>query len=71
MDKPVFYKSWYQMGMSHVNQIAKEQPSTFFVTNRIWKQVSYQGLPFETLWNDIYPPRALEKSKTTNCTTKL
>jgi len=20
MDKPVFYKSWYQMGISHVNQ---------------------------------------------------
>ena len=29
MDKPVFYKSWYQMGISHVNQIVKEQPSTF------------------------------------------
>ena len=29
MDKPVFYKSWYQMDISHVNQIVKEQPSTF------------------------------------------
>jgi len=29
MDKPVFYKSWYQMGISRVNQIVKEQPSTF------------------------------------------
>ena len=29
MDKPVFYKSWYQMGISHVNQIVKEQPSTY------------------------------------------
>ena len=29
MDKPVFYKSWHQMGISHVNQIVKEQPSTF------------------------------------------
>ena len=29
MDKPVFYISWYQMGISHVNQIVKEQPSTF------------------------------------------
>ena len=29
MDKPVFYKSWYQMGISQVNQIVKEQPSTF------------------------------------------
>ena len=28
MDKPVFYKRWYQMGISHVNQIVKEQPST-------------------------------------------
>jgi len=25
MEKPVFYKSWYQMGISHVNQIVKEQ----------------------------------------------
>ena len=23
MDKPVFYKSWYQMGISHVNQIVR------------------------------------------------
>ena len=30
MDKPgFFYKSWYQMGISQVNQIVKEQPSTF------------------------------------------
>ena len=29
MDKPIFYKRWYQMGISHVNQIVKEQPSTF------------------------------------------
>ena len=29
MDKPVFYKSWYQMGISQVNQIVKEQPSRF------------------------------------------
>ena len=29
MDKPVFYKSWCQMGISRVNQIVKEQPSTF------------------------------------------
>ena len=29
MDKPVFYISWYQMGISHVNQFVKEQPSTF------------------------------------------
>ena len=29
MDKPVYYKSWYQMGISQVNQIVKEQPSTF------------------------------------------
>ena len=28
-DKPVFYKSWHQMGISQVNQIVKEQPSTF------------------------------------------
>ena len=35
MDKLVFYKSWYQMGISHVNQIVKEQPSTFLSPNRI------------------------------------
>ena len=29
MDKPIFYKRYYQMGISHVNQIVKEQPSTF------------------------------------------
>ena len=29
MNKLVFYKSWYQMGISHVNQIVKKQPSTF------------------------------------------
>ena len=29
MDRPVFYKSWYQMGISHVDQIDEEQPSTF------------------------------------------
>ena len=29
MDKPIFYKIYYQMGISHVNQIVKEQPSTF------------------------------------------
>ena len=29
MEKPVFYKSWYQIGTSNVNQIVKEQPSTF------------------------------------------
>ena len=29
MVKPVFYKSWYQRGISHVNQIVKEQPGTF------------------------------------------
>ena len=29
INKPVFYKRWYQMGISHVNQIVKEQPSTF------------------------------------------
>ena len=29
MDKLVFCKSWYQMGISQVNQIVKEQPSTF------------------------------------------
>ena len=29
MNKPVFCKSWYQMGISQVNQIVKEQPSTF------------------------------------------
>ena len=29
MNKPVFYKRWYQMAISHVNQIVKEQPSTF------------------------------------------
>ena len=48
------------MGICQVNQIVKEQPST----NRIWKQVSYQGLPLDTIWNDIYPPRALKKSET-------
>ena len=29
MEKQVFYKSWYQKGISHVNQIVKEQPSTY------------------------------------------
>ena len=29
MDKPVYYKIWYQMGISQVDQIVKEQPSTF------------------------------------------
>ena len=29
MDKLVFYKSWYQMGISQVNQIVKEKPSAF------------------------------------------
>ena len=29
MDKPVFYKSWYQMGFSHLSHIVKEQPSAF------------------------------------------
>ena len=29
MEKPVYYKSWYQMGISQVDQIVKEQPSTF------------------------------------------
>ena len=71
MDKPVFYKSWYQMGISQVNQIVKEQPSTFLSPTEFEKKVSYKGLPFDILWNDIYPPRALGKSKTTNCTTKL
>ena len=28
MDKPVFYKSWYLMGISQVNQIVKEQQSS-------------------------------------------
>ena len=29
MDKPVFYKSWCQVGISHVNQIVKEQGSIY------------------------------------------
>ena len=29
MDKPVFYKSWCQVGISHVNQILKEQGSIY------------------------------------------
>ena len=29
MDKPVFYKSWCQVGISHVNQIVKEQGGTY------------------------------------------
>ena len=32
MDKPVFYKNWHQIGISNVNQIVKEQPSTFLST---------------------------------------
>lgn len=30
MDKPIFYKNWYQLGITHVNQIIKEKPNTFF-----------------------------------------
>ena len=29
MDKPIFSKSWFQMGISFVNQIVKEQPNIF------------------------------------------
>ena len=29
MDRPVFYKSWCQVGISHVNQIVKDQGSIF------------------------------------------
>ena len=60
------------MGISQVNQIVKEKPSTFFLSpTEFEEKVSDKGLPFDILWNDIYPPRALEKSKTTKCTTKL
>ena len=32
MDKPVFYKNLHQIGISNVNQIVKEQPSTLLST---------------------------------------
>ena len=57
--------------ISQVNQIVKEKPSTFLSPTEFEKKVSYKGLSFDILWNDIYPARALEKSKTTKCTTKL
>ena len=50
MDKLVFYKSWYQMGISQVNQIVKEKPSTFFLSpTEFEKKVSDKGLPFDIL----------------------
>ena len=52
------------MGISQVNQIVKEQPSTFVSPTELESKYHYQGLPLDTIWNDIYPPRALEKSET-------
>ena len=39
IDKPVFYKSWYQMGISQVNTIVKEQPSTFLSPKEFEKSI--------------------------------
>ena len=30
MDKPIFYKNWYQSGISRVNQFIKVEPNLFF-----------------------------------------
>ena len=51
------------MGISQVNQIVKEKPSTFLSPTEFEKKVSYKGLPLDILWNEIYPLplRALEK----------
>ena len=45
MDKPAYYKSWYQMGISHVNQIVKEQPSTFLSPTEFEKKYHTKVCP--------------------------
>ena len=62
MDKPVFYKRWYQMGISHVNQIVKEQPRTFLSPTEFESKYHTEVCPLRELWKN---------KKTTQYTNKL
>lgn len=62
MDKPVFYKSWYQMGISHVNQIVKEQPSTFLSQTEFESKYHTKVCPL-TLYGMTSTLRELWKNK--------
>ena len=62
MDKPVFYKSWYQMGISQVNQIVKEQPSTFLLPTEFEKKYHTKVCPL-TFYGMTSTLRELWKNK--------
>ena len=62
MGKPVFYKSWYQMGISYVNQIVKGQPSTFLSPTEFESKYHTQVCPL-TLYGVTSTLRELWKSK--------
>ena len=62
MDKPVFYKNWYQMGISHVNQIVKEQPSTFLSPTEFESKYHTKVCPL-TLYGMTSTLRELWKNK--------
>jgi len=65
IDKPVFNNSWYQMGISHVNQIVKEQPSTFLSPTEFESKYHTKVCPLKLygmtstlpeLWKNKKPP---------------
>ena len=62
MDKPVFYKSWHQMGISQVNQIVKEQPSTFLSPTEFESKYHTKVCPL-TLYGITSTLRELWKNK--------
>ena len=71
MDKPIFYKRYYQMGISHVNQIVKEQPSTFLSPTEFESKYHTKVCPL-TVYGMTSTLRELwKKSKTPYYTTKL
>ena len=62
MDKPVFYKNWYQIGISHVNQIVKEEPSTFLSPTEFESKYHTKVCPL-TLYGMTSTLRELWKNK--------
>ena len=62
MDKPVFYKSWHQMGISQVNQIVKEKPSTFLSPTEFEKKYHTKVCPL-TFYGMTSTLRELWKNK--------
>ena len=62
MNKPVFYKSWYNMGISHVKQIVKEQPCTFLSPTEFESKYHTKVCPL-TLYGMTSTLRELWKNK--------